>query len=137
MDCLTTSSFMLQGVPCGYCGPLGKPVKQYSYVTRYTEGSDVQVSALVSDAGKGSIQVSLCVRNDSSKNENEACVQDIQLYIPETDDVEVPIIPSKEISFSARLPAGVTCQNCILRWSLIEGNTTYTSLDNVKQTCNI
>lgn len=106
-------------------------------MTRYTEGSDVQVSALVSDARIGSIQVSLCVRNDSSKNENEACVQDIQLYIPETDDVEVTVIPSKEISFSARLPAGVTCQNCILRWSLIEGNTTYTSLDNVKQTCNI
>lgn len=125
MNRFTQSSFLLQDIPCGYCGPLGIPVKQYSSVTRYTEGSDVQVSALVSDVGKGSIQVSLCVRNDSSKNENEACVKDIQLYIPETNDIEVPVTPSREMSFSARLPRGITCQNCILRWSVTEGKTTF------------
>lgn len=89
--------------------------------TRYAEGSDAEVSATINGTGYGFLQVSLCIRNDSSKDENEACAHDVVLYIPETESFIVPVSSAAEMSISVRLPLGVTCEHCILRWSLIEG----------------
>lgn len=112
---------LLQGVRCGYCGPLDTFSERYPPMTRFTTGSDVELSALIGGIRGGSVDVSLCVRDDDSKNENEACFQDIPLYSSDVAPSTDLMTSLKQISTRVSLPPGVTCQHCILRWRRTEG----------------
>ncbi|XP_044746682.1 uncharacterized protein LOC123308180 [Coccinella septempunctata] len=117
---------------CGVCGdPYNAPHPQpnentgkhgkYGPVRSYGSGSVINVKVQLTANHRGKFRYSLCVLDDPSKPESgEHCFKPLKL----ADGREEYKIGAGEriIHNSLKLPDGLRCNRCVLRWEYIAGN---------------
>ncbi|RZB41036.1 Chitin bind 3 domain containing protein, partial [Asbolus verrucosus] len=117
---------------CGVCGDnWASPVPRTNentgtfgngIVTKtYKSGSVIDISVTLTANHMGTFTYSLCVLQDPSKPESEDCFTDLKL----ADGSSVYNVDANDydISNKVQLPAGVTCERCVLRWHYKTGNS--------------
>ncbi|XP_045472156.1 uncharacterized protein LOC123678927 [Harmonia axyridis] len=117
---------------CGLCGdPYNAPHPQenentgrygkFGPVRSYGPGSVVNVKIQLTANHKGKFRYSLCVLHDPSRPESgEECFQPLRLADGRADyDVSVS---ERVIHNAVKLPDGLRCDRCVLRWEYTAGN---------------
>ncbi|KAJ8924205.1 hypothetical protein NQ315_006996 [Exocentrus adspersus] len=127
--------YVATGEKCGVCGDAyNAPHPQdnentgkygIGVVTKtYQAGSVIDVQSKLTSNHQGTIYYSLCVlQNPNAPESGEDCFQPLKLAdgsdyytIPPTD------FNPRELSNKVQLPAGLTCDRCVLRWHYRSGN---------------
>ncbi|RZC36428.1 Chitin bind 3 domain containing protein, partial [Asbolus verrucosus] len=84
-------------------------------VTRtYKSGGTVDTSVTLTANHLGTFTFSLCVLQDPSKPESEDCFTDLKLA--DGSSVYNVIAGDYIVTNKVQLPAGLTCERCVLRW---------------------
>jgi hypothetical protein len=120
------------GGNCGVCGDnWASPVPRNNENTgkfgngvvarTYAAGTAVTTSITLTANHLGTFTYSLCILSDPSKPETEECFVDLKL----SDGSSAYNVKSDDyiISNNIQLPAGVTCERCVLRWHYKSGNS--------------
>ncbi|EFA07375.2 hypothetical protein TcasGA2_TC016350 [Tribolium castaneum] len=120
------------GGKCGVCGDnYADPVPRSNENTgkfgngviskTYTAGSIITANVTLTANHLGSFSYSLCVLKDPTKPETEDCFVDLPLA---DGSSKYPVSADEyEIVNQVQLPAGVTCDRCVLRWHYKSGNS--------------
>ncbi|KAF4527215.1 hypothetical protein B566_EDAN006141 [Ephemera danica] len=115
------------GGRCGLCGdPYDNPRPRNNENTgkygrgvvsrSYHSGQTIGVHVLLTQSHFGWFEFSLCRLNHGSEREEEHCFQTLQLADGSTR-FQVPHAGRREeFRINVRLPPGLTCQRCVLRW---------------------
>jgi hypothetical protein len=94
---------------------------------RYAAGQTIDISIRVTAFHKGRFQFSLC---KDPKRFSQACLDENKLvnadgggifYYPPGGDGQIPAGGAFKMRF--KLPAGVTCERCVLQWYWLTGNS--------------
>ncbi|KAJ3649516.1 hypothetical protein Zmor_021256 [Zophobas morio] len=137
-----TTQYGLNDGKCGACGDnYASPVPRSNENTgtfgngivsrTYTSGSVITTSITLTANHIGAFTYSLCVLSNPSLPETEECFTDLTLadgsssYSVQADDY---IVNNK-----VQLPAGLTCDRCVLRWHYKSGNSWGTCSDGTQK----
>ncbi|XP_068895525.1 uncharacterized protein [Tenebrio molitor] len=117
---------------CGLCGDeFGKPHPQANentgtygqgkVVREYTSGSVIDVQVLLTTNHLGFFNFSLCVlQNPDAPEPDESCFQTLTLG---NGEINYNVVSGeKSIDTQVKLPDGLTCNRCVLRWHYRTGN---------------
>jgi len=118
------------GTNCGVCGDPaaqaqprdnergGKYAK--GIVTgRYTAGQVIDVEVDLTTAHKGNMEWRLCT---DINDESQACFNRHVLQLADGSGTKFPAGETGMHRTQVRLPAGVTCSNCVIQWNYRAGN---------------
>ncbi|XP_077288796.1 uncharacterized protein LOC143913076 [Arctopsyche grandis] len=121
------------GGRCGFCGDnfaspaprqheLGGRYGQGVIVKRYQQGSTIKVVVKITANHRGYFEFKVCNR-DRYGGESDACFDNVLLTSTtgETQHTFPDYLGDHE--FNLRLPAGFTCNHCILQWTYFARNT--------------
>ncbi|EFA07372.2 uncharacterized protein LOC657063 [Tribolium castaneum] len=128
------ASFQWQSMDgkCGVCGdPYNAPHPQENentgkygqgkIVRQYSPGSVVDIQVSLTTNHLGYFLFSVCVLQDPSAPESgEECFQPISLA--NGDDRYNVTFSERTVNTQVKLPDGLTCDRCVLRWHYIGGN---------------
>ncbi|CAH1365703.1 hypothetical protein MTP99_001969 [Tenebrio molitor] len=121
---------------CGVCGDqYDKPHPQDNENTgkygkgiiakEYTAGSTIDIEILLTTNHMGDFTFSICVLDDPNAPESgEDCFKPVTLG----DGSPKYVLPNKEeednvtVNLTLKLPDGLTCERCVLRWHYNAGN---------------
>lgn len=117
----------MHGGKCGICGDdygMKQPRSMENTGTygrgqvakMYRMGQLVEVTVLITANHKGWFQFSLCELTDPSKPEQEECFKVLKLE-DGSDKYYLPSTNTGYYSTTVKLPDGVTCDRCVLRWT--------------------
>ncbi|KAJ8924206.1 hypothetical protein NQ315_006997 [Exocentrus adspersus] len=130
------NEMIANGLKCGVCGdPYTAPHPQDNENTgkygigvvmkTYQSGSAIDVQVRLASNHQGKFFYSLCVlQNPNAPESGEDCFQPLKLadgsdyYHIAPDNYINPL----EVTNKVQLPAGVTCDRCVLRWHYEAGN---------------
>ncbi|KAJ3649523.1 hypothetical protein Zmor_021263 [Zophobas morio] len=117
---------------CGVCGdPYNSPHPQDNentgkygqgkVVRQYSSGSVIDVQVYLSGNHLGNFVFSLCdLKNPNAPEPGEDCFQQLSLSNGEPQyNVSMGEVT---INIKLKLPAGLTCERCVLRWHYTAGN---------------
>ncbi|KAL3286483.1 hypothetical protein HHI36_000989 [Cryptolaemus montrouzieri] len=120
------------GGKCGVCGdPFDAPHPQenentglygkFGPVRNYSPGSVINIKIQLTFSHKGKFKYSLCVLHDASRPESgEGCFQDLRLA---DGRPHYEVGPQATTYYnSVKLPDGLRCNRCVLRWEYTAGN---------------
>ncbi|XP_043285782.1 uncharacterized protein [Venturia canescens] len=122
---------------CGVCGdPAEKPRPRDNelggrygngtIVKTYKSGSRIHVKVYMTEGHHGYMDFSLCPINEETKTETEFCFDLISHKLKFLDGkwkLKVYSRPNQtEYEFNLRLPEGLTCEHCVLRWQYFSDN---------------
>ncbi|ROT74822.1 hypothetical protein C7M84_006684 [Penaeus vannamei] len=87
----------------------------------------INIEADLTTNHKGYMEVRLCPNNDPRKIITEDCLNQYVLPLEDTHETRF-VIPqdskkSEIFKWRVKLPEGVTCSHCVLRWKYFAGNT--------------
>lgn len=119
---------------CGYCGdnyalPTPRPNENGGTYglgvigKTYQSGSDIPILIRLTAAHNGHFEFGIC--NLDQGPETEECFQ--KLYLPNGSDQYQVVGGPQQHNLNLRLPQGLTCRQCSLRWHYRAGM--WTSLD--------
>lgn len=120
------------GGRCGVCGDnfadrqpraheLGGTFGQGVIVRNYQAGNVINVNVQVTANHRGHFVFELC--NLDRSGETDACFEQNRLRLASGEDRFVLPHPNPDwFNVALRLPAGLRCQHCVLRWTYIVGN---------------
>ncbi|XP_015439710.1 PREDICTED: uncharacterized protein LOC107194583 [Dufourea novaeangliae] len=97
----------------GRCGILRIP---------YKRGETININVKLTANHKGSFTFHLCPLHSSNELETEDCFNRYPLQL--SDGSYSLSVPSSQYEFNVgvRLPGGVTCNQCVVRWNYRSGN---------------
>ncbi|KAJ8934908.1 hypothetical protein NQ314_013114 [Rhamnusium bicolor] len=87
----------------------------------YSAGSVIDVTSVLTANHLGTITYSLCSLDDPNLPESDSCFQDLKL----ADGSAAYSVASNDYKVinQVQLPAGLTCERCVLRWHYKTGNS--------------
>ncbi|XP_071054013.1 uncharacterized protein [Onthophagus taurus] len=125
-------TFMVNNGGCGICGDriiddhpqdnenTGK-FGRGKVVSQYKSGQTIDVSVTLTTNHKGSFEYSLCkLLNSSTYESREDCFELLTLEDGSTS-FEV-VLGYNQFENRVRLPEGLVCERCVLRWHYVSGN---------------
>lgn len=121
----------------GKCGPCGDPWQQprprdnegggkYGrgvIVKKYKHSSVATIGVQLTANHKGFFEFHICPHNNPLRPVSEKCLQ--QHILKQSDGSGARYYPgagSRKFYANYRLPAGLTCKQCVLRWRYVAGN---------------
>jgi len=122
----------INGGKCGICGDPWNGKKENetpgkyasgTIVANYTQGQAINVEVKITANHKGWFEFKLCENNDPSKDKTQECF-DRHLLEFTSGGTRMEIGQGNKLfRYQVKLPAGVTCQQCILQWHYNAGNS--------------
>ncbi|XP_033749008.1 uncharacterized protein LOC117333697 [Pecten maximus] len=122
----------INGGKCGVCGDpwdgarvheAGGKYATGTIVRHYSEGQTISVNVQITASHKGYFEFRLCPHNNPSTRVSQACLD--QHVLQQTDGstrVNEAGHPTN-YTIHLKLPAGVTCSQCLLQWKYNAGNS--------------
>jgi len=122
---------------CGVCGDawnqnprpheVGGIYARGIVTRRYSVGQVIKISVDLTTNHMGHFELNICPVMNPAKEVTEECLQQHPVKLVEEDSYQFMItedIPkSGEVSYQVRLPPQLTCNQCVLRWKYVTGNT--------------
>lgn len=127
----------MNGGKCGICGDdyssstprpneLGGKFGSGVIVRTYQAGSTISVGAQLTASHLGYFFFELC-NLDAAGSESESCFQPLSLGNG-ASKYPITSYASAYYETTVELPAGVSCNHCVLRWTYVAGKRTIMSL---------
>ncbi|KAJ8880438.1 hypothetical protein PR048_016907 [Dryococelus australis] len=92
----------------------------------YTAGQEIEVEIELTANHWGRFEMYLCPNNNPKYEATQDCFDRFPLYISGSNDVrfDIPLETEKKAIFryKVRLPAYVTCSQCVIQWTYFTGN---------------
>jgi len=119
---------------CGICGdPFFDEPKAHeapgglyatgTIVNSYTAGQVIPIQIEITANHWGHFEFKLCANNDVTQDPTQECFDKTPLLTPSgADKWWVPTHDTKFYDLEMVLPAGVTCDQCIIQWTYVAGN---------------
>jgi len=117
---------------CGVCGdPPAGPLeneKGGKYATgiisrAYTEGQVIKITVIVTANHKGWFEYSLCPINDGERVTEDCLAKNVLHLNSGEEHYQLAGNIKGPINMEVKLPEGVTCEHCVLRWKWNAGNS--------------
>jgi len=90
----------------------------------YTAGQTIPVTIEVTANHWGHFEFKLCANNDVTQDPTQECFDRTPVLTPEgSDKWYVPTHETRFFDFELVLPAGVTCEQCIMQWTYVAANS--------------
>lgn len=94
---------------------------------RYVMGQDIDIEAELTTNHKGNMELMLCANDNPQKIATEDCFTKYPLPLSDNSGLlfEIPEDTKKTETFrwKVKLPDGVTCNHCVIRWKYYAANT--------------
>ncbi|KAL7730916.1 hypothetical protein ACLKA6_014159 [Drosophila palustris] len=131
--CGGISNMVNNGGKCGLCGDnystapprpneIGGEFGGSGVITKgYGAGNTIKVGIKLSANHLGHFEFNLC-NLDAFGHESEECFNQNRLRFPDGSDRLNIGTQSGEFDVTVLLPAGLTCNHCVLRWTYVGGN---------------
>jgi len=129
------------GGKCGICGDPWNGKKENetpgkyasgTIVANYTSGQTIDVAVKITANHKGWFEFKLCENNDPQNDKSQECFDRHLLEFASGETRMEVGQGNKLFKYRVKLPAGVTCQQCILQWHYNAGNSWGTDPDTGK-----
>ncbi|XP_033749018.1 uncharacterized protein LOC117333706 [Pecten maximus] len=122
----------INGGKCGVCGDpwdgarvheAGGKYATGTIVRHYSEGQTISVNVQITASHKGYFEFRLCPHNNPSTRVSQACLD--QHVLQQTDGSTRVYEAGHPTNYTIhlKLPAGVTCSQCLLQWKYNAGNS--------------
>ncbi|UJR30953.1 hypothetical protein I4U23_018465 [Adineta vaga] len=119
---------------CSICGEaydakptlFGKGDAMYlgKIVRRYTQGSFIPVTVVLTANHRGSFEFRLCnIDNNNNQDATQSCLDLNLLYIVNGSTKYYVESKFTTIHVNVSLPANVTCKHCVFQWKYVTGNS--------------
>lgn len=94
---------------------------------RYVSGQVIDIEAELTTNHKGWMEINLCPNDDPDVIIEESCLEKYPLELSDGSGVRF-VIPedtkkTEIFNWKVKLPEGVSCTNCVIRWKYFAGNT--------------
>ncbi|XP_060076004.1 uncharacterized protein LOC132555668 [Ylistrum balloti] len=122
----------INGGKCGVCGDPWDGAREHeaggkyatgTIVRHYSEGQTINVNVQITASHKGYFEFRLCPHNNPSTRVSQACLD--QHVLQQTDGSTRVYEAGHPTNYTIhlKLPAGVTCSQCLLQWKYNAGNS--------------
>ncbi len=122
---------------CGICGdPFDATIREHEaphgryangiLVREYDAGEIIDISVDVTSNHKGHFVFKLCSNNDVHQDPDQECFDKnppLRVYPTGEDNFMLPDYESRTFDLKIELPQDLDCEQCILQWTYVTGNS--------------
>ncbi|XP_060076005.1 uncharacterized protein LOC132555669 [Ylistrum balloti] len=122
----------INGGKCGVCGDPWDGAREHeaggkyatgTIVRHYSEGQTISVNVQITASHKGYFEFRLCPHNNTSTRVSQACLDHHVLQQTDGSTRVYEAGHPTNYTIHLKLPAGVTCSQCLLQWKYNAGNS--------------